>query len=168
MGISPPSDIVQDVARAADPAKLQAASRKLMELSTGAGATDFADIFNTLPNAGAPMVKDPYTVQLASRNQTILSGPGKAGSAYQQFEAFVLQSFIESMLPKDSESTFGKGTAGSVWRSMMAEQIGAQIAKAGGIGIASKVLGGRSLEKSGETSVLSDSLNAVPANRNKA
>jgi flagellar protein FlgJ len=168
MGISPPSDIVQDVARAADPTKLQAASRKLMELSTGAGATDFADVFKTLPNAGAPMVRDPHTVQLVSRNQTILSGSGKAGSAYQQFEAFVLQSFIESMLPKDSESTFGKGTAGSVWRSMMAEQIGAQVAKAGGIGIASKILADRSLEKSREPPASSDSVDAISSNQSKA
>lgn len=144
MGISPPSDIVQDVARAADPVKLQAASRRLMDLAAGADATEFADVMKSLSPPGGLAVRDPYMVQMASRNQTALSGYGKVGSAYQQFEAFILQSFIESMLPKDSDVSFGKGTAGSVWRSMMAEQIGAQIARAGGIGIASRMLAMRS------------------------
>ncbi len=31
---------------------------------------------------------------------------------------------------------YGKGNAGGIWKSMLAEQIGTQIAKAGGIGIA--------------------------------
>ncbi|AWM85901.1 rod-binding protein [Microvirga sp. 17 mud 1-3] len=145
MGIKPPSDIVLDVARAADPVKLQTASRKLMELSDSGGATEFAEVFNSMPHRGGTATKDPYAIQVISQNQTTLGSAAKPGSAYQQFEAFVLQSFIESMLPKDSEATFGKGTAGSVWRSMMAEQIGAQIARAGGIGIASKLLAGRAV-----------------------
>ncbi|MCB8823464.1 rod-binding protein [Microvirga rosea] len=147
MGINPPSDIVQDVARAADPVKLQAASRKLIDISNGADATDFAEVLKTLPNSSASAMKDPYAFGMASRNHTTLASSGKTGSPYQQFEAFVLQSFIESMLPKDADATFGKGTAGGVWRSMLAEQIGAQVAKAGGIGIASKLLAGKVADK---------------------
>jgi hypothetical protein len=45
------------------------------------------------------------------------------------------------MLPKDAENTYGKGSAGSIWKSMMAEQIGAQLSRAGGIGIAKHILG---------------------------
>ena len=56
--------------------------------------------------------------------------------AYRQFEAFVLQSFIESMLPDGAEHVFGKGTAGEMWRGMMADQLGEALAKGGGIGIA--------------------------------
>ncbi|MBZ6079334.1 rod-binding protein [Microvirga puerhi] len=151
MGISPPSDIIQDVARAADPMKLQAASRKLMELSNGVEGPEFAETFRSLQNVGSSFIRDPVTAQVMSRNHATLASSGKAGSAYQQFEAFVLQSFIESMLPKDASATFGKGTAGSVWRSMMAEQIGSQIAKAGGIGIASRLLAGRATDKGTES-----------------
>ena len=43
------------------------------------------------------------------------------------------------MLPKESEEVFGKGTAGGVWKSMLAEQLGAQLAKGKGIGIAKQL-----------------------------
>ncbi|WP_445502363.1 rod-binding protein [Microvirga sp. G4-2] len=47
------------------------------------------------------------------------------------------------MLPKNAENTYGKGNAGSIWKSMMAEQIGTQVARAGGIGIAEHILGAK-------------------------
>lgn len=55
---------------------------------------------------------------------------------YVQFEGFVLQSFIQSILPKDATEVFGEGTAGEVWKSMLAEKIAAEVAESGGIGIA--------------------------------
>ena len=54
----------------------------------------------------------------------------------QKFEGFVLRTFVESMLPKNATAVFGEGTAGDIWRSMMAEKIGEEIAASGGIGIA--------------------------------
>ena len=39
-------------------------------------------------------------------------------------------------MPKQSSALFGTGTAGDVWKSMLAEQIAAEMARAGGIGIA--------------------------------
>ncbi|MBP0616654.1 rod-binding protein [Jiella mangrovi] len=57
----------------------------------------------------------------------------------EQFEGFVLRSFVESMLPSDASEFFGKGTAGAIWRSMLAEEIGAEMAKGGGIGIADAI-----------------------------
>ncbi|HEX2019673.1 MAG TPA: rod-binding protein, partial [Aurantimonas sp.] len=62
----------------------------------------------------------------------------------EQFEGFVLRSFIESMLPSEASSYFGSGTAGEVWRSMMAEEIGNELAKGGGIGIAASIAADRS------------------------
>ena len=59
----------------------------------------------------------------------------------EQFEGFVLRSFIESMLPSEDSDFYGKGTAGSIWRSKMAEEIGNEIAKGGGIGIADTIAG---------------------------
>lgn len=58
---------------------------------------------------------------------------------FVQFEAFVLQSFIQSIMPQDATAVFGEGTAGEVWRSMMAEKIAMQVAEAGGIGIAKMI-----------------------------
>lgn len=144
MAISLPSDIVLDVAKAADPAKYQAATKRLSELSAPAGATEFANVFNTI--GSRPMTRiptDPHTVMTALQNRTALTAD-KKDDTYQQFEAFVLQTFVESMMPKDAENVFGKGTAGNIWKSMMAEQMAGQLAKAGGIGIAAHVLASRS------------------------
>ena len=69
--------------------------------------------------------------------------PTRCGKAHQEFEAYILQTFVESMLPKDAENTYGKGNAGSIWKSMLAEQIGGQLSKAGGIGIAERLLNAR-------------------------
>lgn len=58
---------------------------------------------------------------------------------YRNFEAFVLQSFIQSMLPHDAQGVFGQGTAGEMWKGLLAEQLGKQLARAGGIGIAKQI-----------------------------
>ena len=56
------------------------------------------------------------------------NGPRPGASAIRmpsaQLEAFVLQTFIQSMLPKNATHVFGKGTAGEVWKSMLAEKLG--------------------------------------------
>ena len=56
-----------------------------------------------------------------------------------QFEAFVLQSFIQSIMPQEATAVFGEGTAGEVWKSMLAEKIAMQVAEAGGVGIAKMI-----------------------------
>ena len=71
-------------------------------------------------------------------------------SAYRKFEAFILQMFVELMLPKDATNVFGKGTAGTVWRSMLAEQISNEMAKGNGIGIAKQLAKSRPAADSAE------------------
>jgi Rod binding domain-containing protein len=153
LAISPPSDIVLDVARAADPLQYRAAVEKLAQLSDVAGAA--ADGFDALLGtftadgaAGADPAPDPMRADLRSRLAAALDGTigealdkatDKAAKPYRQFEAFVLQTFVQSMLPKDANHVFGDGLAGSFWSSMLAEQIAAQMAEAGGIGIADAI-----------------------------
>ena len=48
----------------------------------------------------------------------------------------MLRQFVETMMPSKSNAVFGKGNAGGIWKSMLADQVGTQIAKAGGLGIA--------------------------------
>ena len=79
--------------------------------------------------------------QAATRS---LTAPSSNRDVYRKFEAFILQMFVESMLPKDASEVFGKGTAGTVWRSMLAEQIGNEMAKGNGIGIAQQLAKARS------------------------
>ena len=74
----------------------------------------------------------------------LVRGPSSNRDVYRKFEAFILQMFVESMLPQDASEVFGKGTAGTVWRSMLAEQIGNEMAKGNGIGIAQQLAKARS------------------------
>jgi hypothetical protein len=62
--------------------------------------------------------------------------------AAQEFEAFVLQAFIQEMLPKNAENVFGRGTAGDIWRSLLSEKFAAELAHRGTLGIAETVRGG--------------------------
>lgn len=60
---------------------------------------------------------------------------------FQKFEAMVLQNFVQSILPEENEAVYGEGMSGDIWKSFLAKEIADQMAKAGGIGIADRVLG---------------------------
>src|SRR5690606_36863105 len=64
-------------------------------------------------------------------------------ASFKRFEAMVLQTFIQNMLPRDSASVYGKGMAGDMWKSLLAEKDAEVMAERGGIGIAYRVLGER-------------------------
>ena len=76
-------------------------------------------------------------------NQSTLA----AKQAAQSFEALVLQQFVQLMFPDNAPEVFGQGTAGEIWKSMLAEQIGHQMAKAGRIGIATRLLADANLSR---------------------
>ena len=141
MAISPPSDLVLDVVKAADPQQLKVASAKLQSIanfapeSSKAGGPGFGETYDALAGGGAV---GGYGSSVAAQRVGMHSRTAVAGTftPNQQFEALILQQFIEAMMPEDAEDVFGKGTAGSIWKSMMAEQIGKQVVKSGGVGIA--------------------------------
>ncbi|WP_045834936.1 rod-binding protein [Hyphomicrobium sp. 99] len=56
--------------------------------------------------------------------------------AGQKFEALYLRQMLEEWMPKDSDTLFGEGTAGTVWRSMMVDSLATTLSKSGTIGIA--------------------------------
>ena len=80
-----------------------------------------------------------------ARSAAALAANGRSTRAvpetFRKFEGMVLQSFIQSMLPQESEAVYGSGLAGDMWKSFMATEIANQMAKAGGIGIADRILG---------------------------
>lgn len=138
MSIAPPSDIVLDVAQAADPARVQAAAARLATLA-GAQASDI-DFSAVLASHSKPLL--PLPTQQASvqapeigHGHQIRSAPG---STYQKFEAVVLQNFLQDVLPKDSE-LFGDAFSADAYRSMLAEQLANQVAKSGRLGIAASM-----------------------------
>lgn len=120
MAISPPSDIVLDVARAVGTDGLDAARRNL---ATQSGATDGA-FSATLSGTGGNAA--------ASRAAEAASVP----DTFRKFEAVVLQTFVQAMLPEDAKAVYGEGFAGDMWKSMMATQLADALAERGGIGIA--------------------------------
>lgn len=140
MAITPPSDIVLDVARAADPEKYRAAVERLARLRAAApGDEPF-----TVPAAPAQAPAESVSRPAAAATRTLdvattTSQSRRRLDAYGQFEAFVLQSFVESMLPKNATNVFGKGSAGEYWRSMLAERVGEELARSGQVGIAQRL-----------------------------
>ncbi|WP_163267332.1 rod-binding protein [Chelativorans alearense] len=124
MAISPPGDILLDVAKAADPAKVEAARARLR-----AHAGDAATAFEV----AAP----------TPRAQNATAGRPEH---FVEFESMVLQSFLQNMLPEDTAAFYGEGLSGEMWRGLLAQELGNVMARRGGIGIADRVLGDHTLE----------------------
>lgn len=134
MSIFPTTDIISDVARAADPEKVRIATKRLSEF----GATSVASSCDKgFPGAQSTRSRvwmgDAVTATIDQAPPTDINA--KPLSAAQKFEAFLLQSWLENLLPKEGGDAYGAGPGANVWRSMMAEQLGAQLARAGGLGL---------------------------------
>lgn len=136
MAIKPPGDILMEVAKAADPAKLQAAREKLQAQSSqrtarssqaSASALSFAADFRAKSMTAKP---DTSTDKVATRPP----------EHFVKFEAMVLQNFLKTMMPEDTQSVYGEGLAGEMWQGLLAQQVAESIATRGGIGIAERVL----------------------------
>jgi len=137
-------DLVLDVLEAADPVTQRAATAKLDALKS-AGA-DFAATMDAEVGKAATAAAEQSATKVAEMPSDAVNGAPvrvikapASGEVYRKFEAFILQTFVETMLPKESEEVFGKGTAGGVWKSMLAEQLGNQLAKGKGVGIADRL-----------------------------
>ncbi|NKJ05274.1 MULTISPECIES: rod-binding protein [Rhizobium] len=136
MAISPPSDLVLDVVKAANPTDVEAAQAKLAANKAAFAATSLAENGNGF---GATFdALNSAATQAGLSNANTHTGPTKVPQVYRKFEAMMLQNFVKNMLPS-SETLYGKGSAGEIWKGMMAEQLGNTIAKNGGVGIAEKM-----------------------------
>ncbi|WP_312010205.1 rod-binding protein [Bradyrhizobium cenepequi] len=116
-----------------------------LERASSAGGEEFAAAMDRKIEAGALERTAASAQGMDASRGGAIDGSGHATiikkadtdrAVYRKFEAFVLQTFVESMLPQNASEVFGKGTAGTIWRSMLAEQIGNEMAKGEGIGIA--------------------------------
>ncbi|WP_181168318.1 MULTISPECIES: rod-binding protein [unclassified Mesorhizobium] len=132
LAISPPSDIVMDVVRAAEPADLAAARAALTRHAGGVAGSFSVEA----ASAGTMLSR-------ATADQAMAADPSKK---FKKFEAMVLQTFIQNMMPKDTEGVYGKGLAGDMWKSQLAERVADVMAERGGIGIAKSLLADHYLE----------------------
>jgi Rod binding domain-containing protein len=136
-------DLVLDVLEAGDPVTQRVATAKLDALKSS--DTGFAATMDAEVNKAAATAAADQSATTEAQSGVVNGAPVQvikkpaSGEVYRKFEAFILQTFVETMLPKESEEVFGKGTAGSVWKSMLAEQLGNQLAKGNGIGIAKQL-----------------------------
>ncbi|MCO6051072.1 rod-binding protein [Mesorhizobium sp. RP14(2022)] len=125
MAISPVSDIVKDVVDAAEPQAVAAARARLAQSAVPASAESFETVAANLdvkPAADA------------------VARPAQELDPTQKFEAMVLGTFMETLLPDDTESAYGGGMAGGMWKSLLAQKLGTELAQRGGIGIADRLL----------------------------
>lgn len=143
MAIPTSGDLILDVVRAADPAAAEAARTKLASFAAKTQGAKF-----------------DATGAVAAASPDAPRGKAATPEAFARFEAMVLQSFLQTMLPKDTESVYGGGMAGEMWQSMLAEQLGTTIARRGGIGIAERILRDRYV--AGEQSVPVQGVSADP------
>ncbi len=141
-------DLVLDVLEAADPVAQRAATAKLDALQSS--DADFTVAMEAEVGKARTAAADQSATKVANVKSDAVNGEPvqvikapASGEVYRKFEAFILQTFVETMLPKQSEESFGKGTAGGVWKSMLAEQLGNQLAKGKGIGIAKQLAAAR-------------------------
>ncbi|MBQ0710516.1 MULTISPECIES: rod-binding protein [unclassified Ochrobactrum] len=130
MAINPPSDLVMDVARAADPQAYRMAAERLKAPS--ASGTMVASAAGGLTRDNFASFSDSLAAGVSVRPDA----QNAVNPAYRKFEAFMLQSFVQSMFTSDTTATFGKGIAGEYWKSMMAEAMANKMADGGGVGIA--------------------------------
>jgi len=139
MAFNPRTDVVLEVASAADPSRASLAAQRLNELAgANAPAADFAaDVDRAAQASSTAATADAADAR--SRLAEAQGGPDKLAQAKTQFEAMMLNSFVGELLPKDTSDFFGKGMAGDMWRSMLAEQVSMQIAKSGKLGLARRL-----------------------------
>lgn len=131
MAISPVSDLILDVARAADPQKAAAASRALT-------ASAAPDEFSATLKRAAPAV-DAGSYAYRNPSATVTPAMTPARKAAVGLESVLLKGMIEEMLPKDAAEVYGSGVAGDVWRSMLSEKIADEVAKSGALHIADRL-----------------------------
>lgn len=137
MAINPPSDLVLDVARAADPQAFRASAARLQR-SAAVATVALGDKAGGLPG----LTRENFA-GLAQADGAALQTGSDINPAYRKFEAFMLQNFVQSMFTGDSQSTFGKGLAGEYWKSMMSDAIAQKMAEGGGIGVAAMLAAGQ-------------------------
>jgi len=141
VSIQPPSDIVLDVAQAADPTKSYEAAQRLARI----GATDPSGAaFSGIMQGASPL---SHADPLAGIGGRIGSAPGPMNlrmnvaddpqaKAFKGLQALIFQNLFEVALPHDS--TMGEGMAADTYRSMMAEQLGKQMSEVVDLGIMPK------------------------------
>ncbi|WP_244544379.1 MULTISPECIES: rod-binding protein [unclassified Beijerinckia] len=106
----------------------------MAEGASQAGSADFAADLARLQGPGFGDIR----ARLAGLTQSSGAAAASAQKTAKEFEAVLLQKSIEAMLP-NSEKIYGKGNAGSIWKSMLSKELATQLVNRGGIGLAQHI-----------------------------
>ncbi|MCB1430870.1 MAG: hypothetical protein KDK75_00180 [Alphaproteobacteria bacterium] len=139
MAVSIPSDLVVDVMKAADPARLRQAVAKLSKAVEGedAGAMSFQSALTDTHSKSCLNI-------LPAREVPPPQVDRRADTTRQGFEQIVWRTLYETVLPDEQAGVFGGGPSAGIWRSMAADQLAAVASKHTNLGVLSSFDGGRS------------------------
>ena len=132
MSIRPPSDLVLDVVRAADPARAAAATARLARAEAQAA-----------PSTAMPTTKAAFETALrvaAPQRAGSAVGADKSAAVGKGLEEMLMRQLLQDALPKKAAAVYGAGTAGDVWRSLFAEQLAHAMASAGRVGLSARLV----------------------------
>jgi len=88
----------------------------------------------------APQPPLPATRTAPPAAPFALPSPAASATALgRDFEAAMLAPLVEAMLPPEGGAAWGEG--GAIWRGLFAAELAGEIARAGGVGLASTVDG---------------------------
>jgi hypothetical protein len=128
MAINPSTDIIADVIAAADPQRAASVEARLKAIA----AVRPAESFESVVERARPTRRGEEITRAPARTA---AGPSDEASrrrqALAEFEGAILGFLAKELLPKDQAAVAGGGQAGEMWRSMLADQVGRQIAKSG-------------------------------------
>lgn len=122
MAVDFPTDLILDVARAADPQRVRSVTARL---EGAASAGDAATVISDAAKLGSGLSR--------------VRQDNDAHEVAKEFEALLVSNMINTMMGESEDSFFGGGFAGGVWKSMMAEQVAKQVVKTADFGVADKV-----------------------------
>ncbi len=151
MAIQPVSDLVLDVINQADPYEVRAATRSLKasavvskDLPVSEPSWDSGSFSRIMAEAedviGTTQTRGKEGVESLQSMSNRYSRNFESADLGEKLESAVLQTFVKSMLPKETENVYGGGTAGTMWKGLMAEQLANQLAKTGSVGLAEMLL----------------------------
>ena len=140
MAVTLPSDIVLDVIRGADPARLKMAAAKFGGMPEGPPikTAAFADVLNAEGSEAVPEFGQRFASLFSDAPES--GAQGQAAEPHKAFERMVLRNMFELMLPSEESGIYGGDSSAGIWRSLSADQMAGVYAERGGIGIAQSLL----------------------------
>jgi flagellar protein FlgJ len=130
MAVTIPSDLVLDVMRNADPARLRKAVAAF-EQPAADPSSSFAQVMEETSGGFAMRAPAAPLPQQAAESSDAV--------AARNFERMVLRNLFEPMMPSAESGAFGEGPSAGIWRALAADEFAGAAAKSGQFGIASLI-----------------------------